>query len=84
MIGWVLGRFGFRPRRSCSGLILGPLAEQGFVQAWMIGSASEDLLGMFFARPISLAIMAIAALTLLYPIYTRRMQRKRDAADAQG
>ncbi|MBU2287040.1 MAG: tripartite tricarboxylate transporter permease, partial [Gammaproteobacteria bacterium] len=84
LLAWGLGRFGYPAAPMVLGLILGPLAEQGFVQAWMIGSANDNLLGMFFARPISLAIMAVAALTLLYPIYTRRMQRKRDAADAQG
>jgi putative tricarboxylic transport membrane protein len=62
------------------GLILGPLAEQGFVQAWMIGAAGDNLLGMFFGRPISLGIMAVAALTLLYPVISRRRQRKRDEA----
>ena len=82
VIGWVLGRFGFPAAPIVLGLILGPLAEQGFVQAWMIGSASENLLGMFFGRPISIAIIAIAAVTLLYPAWSRRLQRKRDAADA--
>ena len=83
LLAWVLGRFGYPAAPMVLGLILGPLAEQGFVQAWMIGSAGDNLLGMFFARPISLGIMAIAALTLLYPIYTRRMQRRRDEADAK-
>ena len=81
LLAWVLARFGFPTAPMVLGLILGPLAEQGFVQAWMIGSASENLLGMFFGRPISLAIMAIAALTLLYPAWSRRLQRKRDAAE---
>jgi len=70
-IGWVLSRFGFAPAPVVLGLILGPLAEQGFVQAWMIGSATNNLWGMFFGRPISLAIMAMAALTLLYPTFSR-------------
>jgi TctA family transporter len=52
------------------GLILGPIAEQGFVQSWIIGSATNDLIGMFFDRPISLAIVAFT----LLPIFLRRQR----------
>ncbi len=76
VIGWLLGRAGFGAAPIVLGLILGPLAEQGFVQAWMIGSASDNLLGMFFGRPISLAIIAVALITLFYPVISRRRERK--------
>jgi len=69
--GWFLSRFGFPPAPIVLGLILGPLAEQGFVQAWMIGSATDNRLGMIFGRPISLIILVLAALTLLYPTFSR-------------
>jgi putative tricarboxylic transport membrane protein len=81
VVGWVLSRFGFSPAPIVLGLILGPLAEQGFVQAWMIGSATENLLGMFLGRPISLAILGLALVTLLYPtlskVYHARRSRNR-------
>jgi len=77
VMGWVLANFGFSAAPIVLGLILGPLAEQGFVQAWMIGSAKKDLFGMFFGRPISLAIIAVAILTLAYPVLARRKERKR-------
>jgi putative tricarboxylic transport membrane protein len=58
-------------------LILGPIAEQGFVQTWIIGSATNNLSGMFFGRPISQAIVAFTALSLLYPVFAaRRKQRE--------
>ena len=76
VIGWLLGRAGFGAAPIVLGLILGPLAEQGFVQAWMIGSASDNLPGMFFGRPISLAIIAVALITLFYPVISRRRERK--------
>jgi len=86
MVGWVLNRYGFSPAPIVLGLILGPLAEQGFVQAWMIGTATQNLLGMFFGRPISLAILALALLTLLYPTFSkyyhaRKSRRRAQAAD---
>jgi len=71
VIGWGMSRFGFGPAPIVLGLILGPLAEQGFVQGWMIGSATDNLLGMYFGRPISLAIIGVATLTLLYPTFSR-------------
>lgn len=82
LIGWVFNRFGFSPAPIVLGLILGPLAEQGFVQAWMIGSATHNLLGMFLGRPISLAILAIALLTLMYPMLSKLYHARKSARHA--
>ncbi|MEM8652410.1 MAG: tripartite tricarboxylate transporter permease, partial [Pseudomonadota bacterium] len=77
VFGWVVGRFGFAASPIVLGLILGPIAEQGFVQSWTIGSAINDLPGMFFGRPISQAIVAFTILSLLYPLISKwRSQRK--------
>jgi len=72
VVGWVLNRFGFSPSPIVLGLILGSIAEQGFVQAWTIGAATEDLAGMFFGRPISLAIIAFILISLFYPLIRKR------------
>lgn len=71
-VAWVLARFGFQPSPIVLGIILGPIAEQGFVQAYLIGNAQGDVWGMFFARPISLVIIALALLTLIYPFVAAR------------
>jgi len=76
IFGWVVARFGFAASPIVLGLILGPIAEQGFVQSWIIGSATENLTGMFFGRPISQAIVAFTILSLLYPLYAARKQAK--------
>lgn len=81
-IGWVLNRFGFSPSPIVLGLILGSIAEQGFVQAWTIGAATDDLVSMFFGRPISLAIIALILLSLTYPILRRRWLDKRRKVSA--
>ncbi len=52
IFGWVVSRFGFAASPIVLGLILGPIAEQGFVQGWIIGGATNNLSGMFFGRPI--------------------------------
>ena len=82
IFGWLVGRFGFAASPIVLGLILGPIAEQGFVQSWIIGSATENLTGMFFGRPISQAIVAFTLLSLLYPIYTARKQTKLNEVSA--
>ncbi|MEF2548352.1 tripartite tricarboxylate transporter permease [Aurantimonas sp. E1-2-R+4] len=68
VIGWILNRVGFAPSPIVLGLVLGQIAEQGFVQSYLIGNAQGNVPGMFFARPISLAIVAFSALTLFYPL----------------
>ena len=56
------------------GLILGPLAEQQFRRALAI---SQGDLTVFFTRPISATILAIAAAALLVPVATAYWQRRR-------
>lgn len=75
VFGWTVGRFGFSASPIVLGLILGPIAEQGFVQSWIIGSATDNLLGMFFGRPISQAIVAFTLMSLFYPLFSGRRKR---------
>ncbi len=81
VIGWILNRCGFAPSPIVLGLVLGQIAEQGFVQSYLIGNATNNLGGMFFGRPISLAIVALAAFTLLYPlIFAKRKENAKKRA----
>ena len=82
VIGWVLNRFGFSPSPIVLGLILGRIAEQGFVQAWTIGAATDELAMMFFGRPISLGIIALILLSLFYPLVRARWLGKREKVSA--
>jgi len=80
VIGWVLNRYGFSPSPIVLGLILGRIAEQGFVQAWTIGSATGELWRMFFGRPISLVIIAFILLSLFYPLIRSRFKKNKGGA----
>ena len=83
IVAWVLARYGFAPSPIVLGLVLGQIAEQGFVQTYLIGNATGRTVEMFFGRPISLGIIFAAALTLLYPIFAeRRAKRARLAQTA--
>jgi len=79
VLGWVLNRADVPPAPIVLGVVLGPIAEQGFVQAWLIGNATQNVAGMFFGRPISLAIIAAVLLVLLYPLLSRRRPRGSEA-----
>lgn len=83
VIGWLLGRAGFAPSPIVLGLVLGQIAEQGFVQSYLIGNAQQNVLGMFFGRPISIAIIAFSLLTLLYPlVMAARAARRGERTEA--
>lgn len=76
VFAWLVGNFGFAASPIVLGLILGPIAEQGFVQSWIIGDAINNLPGMFFGQPISQAIIAFTLLSLSYPLIKARQDKK--------
>lgn len=80
VFGWLIARVGFEASPIVLGLILGPIAEAGFVQAWLIGGAQGSIPAMFFGRPLSLAIIFMIVLTLASPALVNwrrgRMQEK--------
>ena len=78
VVGWLLKPRGLRaPRPSCWAWCWARSPSRGFVQSYLIGNAQGDVLAMFFARPISLAIVAFSALTLLYPLVAARLGARR-------
>lgn len=84
VLAWILQRYGFSPSPIVLGLVLGQIAEQGFVQAYLIGNAQDATLGMFFGRPIGLAIIALAVVTLLHPLIAAAFKRQRRARLAES
>lgn len=84
IIGWVAQKRGFSVSPIVLGLILGRIAEQGFVQSWTIGDAVGDLWGQFFGRPLSLVIIAMTLITFCYPFLPqiRRLLKKGEAPPA--
>lgn len=77
LASWLLIKAGFSPSPIVLGLVLGTIAEQGFVQTYLIGNSSGRLAEMFFGRPISIGIVIAAVITLLYPIIAERRAKKR-------
>lgn len=79
LFGWLVARIGFEASPIVLGIILGPIAEGGFVQGYLIGNAQGNIPAMFFGRPISLAIILFTLLTLFYPVISARLRRRREA-----
>jgi putative tricarboxylic transport membrane protein len=80
VVGWLLGRAGYGASPIVLGLVLGQIAEQGFVRAWMIGGARGDFWGqLLINRPISWGILAMILLTLCLPLLQARGRRRQEA-----
>ncbi|TCJ25607.1 tripartite tricarboxylate transporter permease [Cobetia sp. Ld8] len=82
IVGWLLNRYGFRPSPIVLGLILGPIAEQGFVQGFLMGRASGSYGMTFFGGPISLTIITLSLLSVFYPMI--KTFRARRSVSAEG
>ncbi|MDP2240727.1 MAG: tripartite tricarboxylate transporter permease [Burkholderiales bacterium] len=74
VIGYLFERFRFPVTPLVLGVILGPLAESAFMTT-MISFGNDWTI--FFSRPISGTLMAVAIFTLIYPVIRHmRHQRK--------
>jgi putative tricarboxylic transport membrane protein len=59
------------------GLILGPLAEAGLVQGLLMGRASGIGWRLFFTRPVSLLLMAMSVFSLVWPVISAQIRKRR-------
>jgi putative tricarboxylic transport membrane protein len=80
VMGWLLSLGGYSVSPIVLGLILGQIAEQGFMRAYMIGTARGDFLGQLIVnRPISWAIVGLIAVTLFVPVIRQHLVARRAA-----
>ncbi len=84
VLAWGLTRLGFTVSPIVLGLILGSIAERGFVQGNLIGGARGSVVAEFFARPISMGIIAFILIGLLYPLFVKRRASRLAVAKAHG
>lgn len=77
IIGWIAARCGYGASPIVLGLVLGQIAEQGFMRAWMIGGARGDFMGqLLLNRPISWGIVGLIILTLCLPLLRKKAVRR--------
>ena len=73
VLAWVIGRFGYPAAPVVLGLLLGPIAEQGYAQALMIGRAKEDIPNMFFGSTVSVVLICCIVASIFLPPLLRRL-----------
>ncbi|MFC4166872.1 tripartite tricarboxylate transporter permease [Teichococcus aestuarii] len=69
VVGYFMQRWGFPASPVVLALIMGPMAEASFRRALSLSNGSYDFL---WTRPITVALLALAAVTLLLPLLRRR------------
>jgi putative tricarboxylic transport membrane protein len=62
-------KVGFSPAPLVLGLILGPIAENNFLQGKIVAETQSGLLNYFFTGPLNLSLIAICVVSILYSGY---------------
>ncbi len=79
LFAYVVRYIGIHPAPIALGLILGPIAEDGFGMAMLQGLArfGPDYAGFaLFVNPLSWMLIALTALTLIWPAFQDRRKRR--------
>nr|WP_240782760.1 tripartite tricarboxylate transporter permease [Escherichia sp. E2661] len=74
VVGYFMQKGGYPASPVVLALIMGPMAESNFRRALSLSSGSLDFL---YTRPITLALLILAAFTLLTPIIRKIMRLRR-------
>jgi len=86
ILGYVLRELEFNGGPIVLGLILGPIAEKGYVQGLIMGNAvSADMPWLiFFTRPLCLVLLALSVASASWPLVRMMMDKRKAARAAQG
>ena len=78
LLGYYLKELEFDPGPIVLGLILGPIAERGFVQGLLMGgSVSLDYPWLiFFMRPICIVLIVLCVLSVCWPLFKRILKKR--------
>jgi putative tricarboxylic transport membrane protein len=71
--GYLMRKCGYEPAPLVLAFVLGPLLENNLRKALIL---SQGSFGIFFARPISAACLALACVLLVSPLWPRRRQAR--------
>jgi len=86
ILGFILRELEFNPGPIVLGLILGPIAEKGYVQGLIMGNAvSTDMPWLiFFTRPLCITLIVLSLISASWPLVRMMMDKKKAAKNAQG
>ena len=80
---FVASKAGFDPAPVVIGLVLGELAENGFLLGRMLGEAEGSVMSYFFLRPIPLLMIILTIASLVFTAYTQ-VRDKKKSVEASG
>ncbi|MCP4765436.1 MAG: tripartite tricarboxylate transporter permease [Gammaproteobacteria bacterium] len=73
-------KFGFGPAPVVLGIILGPIAEDNFLQGQLIGEAGDGVVSYFFTGTINVVLILATFGSIVYSVYASHKMKKRAAA----
>lgn len=76
LIGVGLRKVGLPPAAVVLGVVLGPIIETGLAQGLLTATAQTLPWTSFFTRPLSIVIIILVILGLLWPLMTKRKEKK--------
>jgi putative tricarboxylic transport membrane protein len=82
ILGYLMRKTGFHPVPIVLAVILGQMAEVGFVQSEIM--ARGDLPGLFLGRPISLILIVLTAAAAVWPFIRARLRAKKAPRVSEG
>lgn len=73
ILGYLMRKFRYEPAPLILGFILGPRLESAIRQSLAL---SEGSFSIFFSRPISITLLAVAALMIFSFVFSRKVKRR--------
>ncbi len=70
-------RFGFGPAPVVLGIILGPIAEDNFLQGKIIAESGEGVVSYFTSGPINITMIALCIASIGYSVYSESKAREK-------
>jgi putative tricarboxylic transport membrane protein len=80
-IGYLTRKAGFHPGPITLGLILGPIAETGYVQSMLISKAEGGIFLLFLSRPITVFLIILSVITVFVPLWIEYRGRRKSLAE---
>lgn len=84
LIAYVLKRIGIHPGTLALGLILGPIAYEGFTQGLLLSQASGSFATVFIYSPVSLILIGLILLSVTTAYFLNRRRPAMAGGDAEA
>ncbi|WP_233269348.1 tripartite tricarboxylate transporter permease [Alteribacillus sp. YIM 98480] len=72
LIGYLIRKTGFHPAPIILGIILGPIAEDGFRQALIMSNG--NMITYIFSKPISIALVILILIAMVSPFFSKKVK----------